>query len=102
MSRQRILPSGNFEKRPHQKKHPNIQRRKHKHENQIRLCTPHQKQEYHQSPENEIEPNGNVIGWSSGSLRRVSSCGVGSCDAPYGVNKDAETEEKGGESAAGG
>ena len=71
MSRQHILAVRNFEKRPDQKKYPNIQRKKHKHKHQIRPRTPHKKQEYHNPPENEIEPDGNIVCWRSGPLRSI-------------------------------
>jgi hypothetical protein len=100
MSRQHILPSRNLENRPHQKKDSNIQRHKHKYEHQVSPRTPHKKQENHESPENEIESDGDIVGWCSGTLRCVSGCGISACDTPYRVNKYTEAEEKRRKSAA--
>jgi len=100
VSCQRILPIRHLEKCPNQKKDSDIQRHKHEHKNQVCLGASHEKQEYHDPPEDEIEPYCDVISWCSSSLRSISRCGIRRRNTPNGINKDSKAEEKRRESAA--
>jgi len=95
VSCQHVLTGSNFEKSADQKKDSNIQRKEHKHKHQICLGTPHKKQEYHKSPPNKIEPDGNIVCGGSSSLCCITGGWIGWCDTPDWINKDPKTEEEG-------
>jgi hypothetical protein len=100
-SSQGIITRGNFEKGRDQKPDPDVQRDKHKDKDQVCPRTPHEKQKDHEPPENEIESDGNVVSGSPSAFGSIAGRGVGSCNTPYRVNKDPETEEESGKGSAG-